>query len=226
MDETVELAINLNVDPRRPGQALRGSLRLPHGTGKTVKCLVFTGDEGVADRARSQGHLAGGPNLIDEIISGETTLEGLGRAYATQDILPTVQKQLARLLGPKGLMPNAKTGTVFEAPDALWDSLQESSSTITYRTEANGILQVAIGKASFGPQQLLDNLEAVCQTVQDIKPEQYGKGKKKKGGSSKKVGKNVKYWLKASLSSTQGKGVRMDLRTVDPTSPFFMKEPE
>lgn len=222
MDETVELAINLNLDPRRPGQALRGSLRLPHGTGKTVQCLVFTSDKEIADRAKSQGHVAGGLELVEPILNGEISLDTLDRALATQDVLPQVQKQLARLLGPRGLMPNVKTNTVFDTPQNLWDTLQEQSSTITYRTDANGILQFPVGKASFEPQQLLDNMQAICQKVQDVKPENYGKGKKK----SKKMGKNVKYWLRASLSSTQGKGVRMDLRTVDPTSPFFMRDPE
>ena len=98
---------------------------------------------------------------------------------------------------------------------------EEASNTITYRTESAGILHFAIGKGSFERDQLLENLQSICQEVQNVKPEQYGKGKKKK-----KMGKNVKYWLKAHLTSTQGKGVRMDLRTIDPTSPFFMKDPE
>jgi large subunit ribosomal protein L1 len=231
MDETVELAINLNVDPRRPGQALRGSLRLPHGTGKTVQCLVFSSDPELIAKAQSSGHLAGGDDLIQQISKGEVTLDQYSRALATQEWISPIQKALARVLGPRGLMPNAKTNTVFEAADDLWETLQEQSNTITYRTDSNGILQFPIGKSSFEPTKLMENMQAICQTVQDIKPEQYGKGKKKKSSSSKggggsKVGKNVKYWLRASLSSTQGKGVRMDLRTVDPTSPFFMKEPE
>jgi large subunit ribosomal protein L1 len=232
MDETIELAINLNVDPRRPGQALRGSLRLPHGTGKTVQCLVFSSDPDLIANATSRGHLAGGDDLVQQISNGQVTLDQYSRALATQDWIQPIQKALARVLGPRGLMPNAKTNTVFESPDDLWDTLQEQSNTITYRTDANGILQFPIGKSSFETTQLLENMQAICQTVQDIKPESYGKGKKKKpssggnkGGGSK-VGKNVKYWLRASLSSTQGKGVRMDLRTVDPSSPFFMKEPE
>jgi large subunit ribosomal protein L1 len=217
----VELAINLNVDPRRPGQALRGSLRLPHGTGKTIQCLVFTNDEDVAQRAIAQGHEAGGESLLERVANGEVSLDLFQRALATKDLLPQVQKQLARLLGPRGLMPNPKTNTIFENAGDLWETLQEQSNTITYRSESNGIMHFNIGKGSFEPNALLENLQAVCQTVQDVKPESYGKGKKKK-----KMGKNVKYWLRAHLSSTQGPGLRMDLRTVDPTSPFFMKEPE
>lgn len=221
MDETIELAINLNLDPRRQGQALRGSVKLPHGTGKTVQCLVFSSDSDLVAKAKTQGHMAGGDDLVEKIKNGEVTLDQYSRALATQEFIGPIQKGLARVLGPRGLMPNPKTNTIFESADDLWTNLQEQSSTITYRTESNGILQFPVGKASFDPNQLLENIQAICQTVQDVKPDNYGKGKKKKS-----VGKNVKYWLKASLSSTQGKGIRMDLRTVDPSSPFFMKEPE
>jgi len=230
-NETIELAINLNVDPRRPGQALRGSMVLPHGTGKTVSCLVFTSDETTIEEAKNVGHEAGGEELIDKIKRGEIAIDQYQRALATKETLPRLQKQLARLLGPRGLMPNLKTNTVFDEGTALLTSLKEQSSTVTYRTESDGILHFPIGRGSFNSQQLKDNLQTICQTIQDVKPEQYGKGKKKKAagksGNSKKQSKNVKYWLKAHLTATQGKGsVRLDLRTIDPTSPFFMKEPE
>jgi large subunit ribosomal protein L1 len=231
-DESVELAINLNVDPRRPGQALRGSLVLPHGTGKNVSCLVFSSDPAVVRRAQEAGHKAGGEDLVDRISNGEEPLDTYQRALATKEVMPLVQKQLARLLGPRGLMPNPKTNTIFDDGTKLLQSLQEQANTVTYRTDAAGILHFVVGKGSFSSDQLLDNFRAICQTVQEIKPETYGKGKKKKssgggGGGKKKMGKNVKYWLKAYLTATQGKGsIRMDLRSVDPTSPFFMKEPE
>jgi large subunit ribosomal protein L1 len=215
------VAINLNLDPRRPGQALRGSLKLPHGTGKTVSCLVFTNNSTVAEQAKASGHMAGGDDLVEQILKGSVPLGDYQRALCTKEVLPTIQKSLARLLGPRGLMPNPKTNTVFDTGDVLLETLQDQSNTVTYRTESSGILHFSIGKASFEPQQLLDNLQAICQTVQNVKPESYGKGKKKKS-----MGKNVRYWLRAHLTSTQGKGVRMDMRTVDPTSPFFMKEPE
>lgn len=256
MDETIEMSINLNVDPRKPGQAIRGSLVLPHGTGKKqVKCLVFTKDSELARKAAGSDSssgaseistsfdgsiLAGGEALIDQILSGDVAVDTYERALCTKDILPQLQKQLARLLGPRGLMPNVKTNTVFDnitasstaggenSDDQLLRTLREQSSTVTYRTDPNGILHFVVGKGSFEPQKLMENMQAICQTVQEVKPESYGKGKKKGGGGSKGgVGKNVKYWLKAHLSSTQAKGsVRLDLRTVDPTSPFFMKEPE
>eukprot|EP00536_Pseudo-nitzschia_multiseries_P012185 jgi/Psemu1/326719/estExt_fgenesh1_pg.C_4510001 len=234
-NETIELAVNLNVDPRRPGQALRGSIVLPHGTGKTVSCIVFTSDPSTIDEAKSQGHEAGGEELVDRILAGETSLDSYQRALATKESLPLVQKQLARLLGPRGLMPNPKTNTVFDEGKELLDALREQSSTVTYRTESGGIVHFPIGKGNFSSKQLTENLQVICQAVQDAKPEQYGRGKKPKSkgggagtkGNSKKQSKNVKYWLKAHLTATQGKGsVRLDLRTVDPASPFFMKEPE
>jgi len=230
-NETIEVAIQLALDPRRPGQALRGSIVLPHGTGKQVSCLVFTSDPLTIEKAKSSGHEAGEQELVDKIIEGEISIDQYQRALATKETLPIVQRSLARLLGPRGLMPNLKTDTVFEEGATLLTSLKEQSSIVTYRTDSGGILHFPIGKGDFTSQQLIDNLQEICQTVQDVKPEQYGKGKKKKSGgggkSSKKQGKNVKYWLKAHLTATQGKGsVRLDLRTVDPTSPFFMKEPE
>ena len=233
-NETIEVSINLNVDPRRPGQALRGSVVLPHGTGKTVSCLVFTSDAATIKEAKSKGHQAGGEDLIERIKEGEASIDQYQRALATKETLPIVQKQLARLLGPRGLMPNAKTNTVFDEGNSLLEALKIQSSTVTYRTESGGLLHLPIGKSDFTPEQLTENLSAVCLEVQEVKPEQYGRGKKQKNkgggagtkGNSKKQSKNVKYWLKAHLTATQGKGVRLDLRTVDPTSPFFMKEPE
>lgn len=218
----MELSINLNLDPRRPGQALRGSLKLPHGTGKTIKCMVFSKDASLVESAQKAGHLAGGEELVDRIINGEIALADYQRALATKDILPLLAKKCARLLGPRGIMPNSKTNTVFDEPNVLLNTLEEQSSTITYRIDANGIVHVRVGKGAFAPTKLLENVQAICNTIQEVKPEQYGKSKK----SSKKMGKNVKYWLRAHLSSTQGKGVRMDLRTIDPTSPFFMRDPE
>lgn len=234
-NETIDLSISLNVDPRRPGQALRGSVVLPHGTGKTVSCIVFASDPSTIEEAKSQGHEAGGEDLVDRILAGEASIDSYQRALATKETLPLVQKQLARLLGPRGLMPNPKTNTVFEEGKLLLEALREQSSTVTYRTESGGILHFPIGKGDFTPKQLTENLQVICNAVQDVKPEQYGRGKKAKNkgggagtkGNSKKQSKNIKYWLKAHLTATQGKGsVRLDLRTVDPASPFFMKDPE
>ena len=198
-------------------------MALPHGTGKQVKCLVFTANPDLAKQALEKGALyAGGEEVVDQVIQGKITLDSFQRALATKDILALVQKQLARLLGPRGLMPNAKLNTVFDSSEELIESLQQQAQQVTYRTESAGIIHFPVGKGSFHSEQLLENIREVCQTIQALKPEQYGKGKK----SKKKMGKNVKYWLRAHLSSTQGPGIRVDLRTVDPSSPFFMQNPD
>ena len=194
---------------------------------------MFSSDPTVIQQAQQAGHKAGGEELVDRIVNGDEPLDSYQRALATKEVLPQVQKQLSRLLGPRGLMPNPKTNTIFDDGSKLLQSLQEQANTVTYRTDTAGILHFVLGKGSFSTDQLLDNFQTICQTVQEIKPETYGKGKKKKsgggggGGGKKKMSKNVKYWLKAYLTATQGKGsIKMDLRSVDPTSPFFMKEPE
>ena len=217
------MAVNLNLDPRKPGQSLRGSLALPNGTGKQIHCAVFTNNEELAAACIRNGAVyAGGEDLVDKILSGDIALESFQRTLATQDIMGTLSRQLARLLGPRGLMPSPKLSTVFNSSEDLLASLQQQSKNVTYRTEASGIVHVPIGKGSFTSDQLLENIQSFCETLQSVKPEFYGKGKK----SSKKMGKNVKYFLKAHLSSTQGTGIRVDLRTVDPSSPFFMGNPE
>jgi large subunit ribosomal protein L1 len=228
-DETIELVINLNLDPRKPGQALRGSVTLPHGTGKKgMNCVVFTNDEEAIAQALAAGAAhAGGESLVDDILAGTVSVDSIQAALATPDIMPLLTKKAARLLGPRGLMPNPKVGTLLPTIPELLAALdtQLAGKEVSYRTEKEGIIHVPVGKDSFGPEKLLDNIGAVMKTVFDAKPDSYGKGKKKKSSGKKgqsKTTKQPKYLLRASLSSTQGPGVRMDLRTVDPTSAFFL----
>lgn len=231
-DETIELVVNLNLDPRKPGQALRGSLTLPHGTGKKPSggggIVVFTADEAAAAAALQQGAShAGGEALIDSIVAGEIAVGSIQAALATPDIMPMLTKKgAARLLGPRGLMPNAKVGTLLPTVPELLAAVdtQLAGKEVSYRTEKEGIVHVPVGKDSFGMDKLLDNIGAVMKTIFDAKPDNYGKGKKKKAGKKgqAKSTKQPKYLLKAALSSTQGPGVRVDLRTVDPTSAFFL----
>ena len=226
-DETVELAINLNVDPRKPGQSLRGSLSLPHGTGRKVHCVVFTEDKDLAQTAKEMGALhVGGESLIDQIANGEIPVESFQRSLATQDVMGPLSKKLARILGPRGLMPNPKVGTVAQ-PDQLLELLKEqlAGKEIQYRTEKEGILHVPVGRGSFELDQLLENTAAVMNKVYEVKPESFGKGKKK-GGGGKSSGKSDTYILTAHLSSTFGKGFKVDLRTLDPSSAFFMGKAE
>jgi large subunit ribosomal protein L1 len=228
-DETIELVVNLNLDPRKPGQALRGSVTLPHGTGKKgMNCVVFTNDQDAVAQALAAGAAhAGGEALVDEILAGTVAVDSIQAALATPDIMPLLTKKAARLLGPRGLMPNPKVGTLLPSIPELLAALdtQLAGKEVSYRTEKEGIIHVPVGKDNFGPEKLLDNIGAVMKTIFEAKPDSYGKGKKKKSSGKKgqaKTTKQPKYLLRASLSSTQGPGVRMDLRTVDPTSAFFL----
>lgn len=228
-DETIELAVSLNVDPRKPGQSLRGSITLPNGSGKKVSCVVFTDDEEVKELALNAGALhAGGEALIDRILSGDVPVDSFQRALATKEVMATLTKKAARLLGPRGLMPNAKMGTLLPEAEEAKTTLSRLMETflagkdVTYRTEKQGIIHVPVGKASFGTEKLLGNIGEVMRTIFEIKPENYGKGRK----GTKSVGKGTKYLLRASVSSSQGPGIRLNLRTVDPDSPFFLTSVE
>lgn len=218
-DETIELILNLNLDPRKPGQSIRGSIPLPHGTGKPVSVAVFSSDAETLTAATAAGATAaGGSDLVQSIADGETPVN-FDRALATPDMMPSLSR-IARILGPKGLMPNAKLGTIQEAGEQMVDAVKRQvDGMVQYRAEKNGIVHVGIGKSSFGNDPLLDNIKTFLSEMQDIKPESFGKGKKKTGGTKK----GAKYFLKAYLTATQGKSVNLDIRTIDPTSSFYME---
>lgn len=223
-DETVEMALNLNLDPRKPGQALRGSVSLPHGTGKAINCVVFTNDEELQEKAIKAGALhAGGEALIDRIVAGEVSVDSFERSLGTNEMMSVLSKRAARLLGPRGLMPNAKTGTLV-APEDLLTTLETNVAgrDAPFRTEKAGIVHVPVGKGSFGLEKLLENTGAIMKAIYDVKPEAYGKAKKKAKGKAKAPSKNAKYLLSAFVSSTRGPGMKIDLRTVDPSSAFFL----
>lgn len=229
-DETVEIYLNMNLDPRKPGQALRGSVALPHGTGRKVALAVFSstcaGDDNlfVRDMVTSAGAtLVGGEDLIQQIKDGTIPLN-FTRAIATQEILPLLQKQLGRLLGPRQLMPNAKTGTVLP-PSATPEDISAAVQTqiqgmVNYKTDPNGIIHAPIGKASFGKEKILENMRSLLMAVQDSKPtvEKIGRRKQKKGSAGK-------YFLSGYLGATQGRGIAVKIKSLDPTSRFFLDSP-
>jgi hypothetical protein len=135
-------------------------------------------------------------------------------------MMPSLSK-IARILGPRGLMPNAKLNAI-HPPDKITEAVRaETAGMVQFRTDKNGIIHAGIGKGSFQPDQLQDNIREFMNTIHSVKPESFGKGTKKGGGGNKKGGgsvgnKNVKYFLKAHLTSTQSKGsINIDLRTVD-----------
>ncbi len=227
--ETLELAINLNLDPRKPGQSLRGSIILPHGTGKKGQnVIVLTKDEAICDAARANGaYHAGGESVIDQIVSGEIAVDSINSVLAMPDIMPTLSKKAARLLGPRSLMPNPKVGTIHNTVETLLAALDSAvaGKEIIYRTDKEGIVHVPIGKDTFSVSNLLDNIGTVMKTIMEAKPESYGKGRKKvsgKKGNAVSAKNQPKYLVRVTLCSTQSSSVRIDLRTIDPSSAFFL----
>lgn len=187
-DATIEAVFRLGVDPRHADQAVRSTVILPHGTGKTARVLVFAnGDK--ADAAREAGaDIVGGDELIDEVIGGRQDFDAV---VATPDLMGKVGR-LGKVLGPRGLMPNPKTGTVtMDVAKAVSDI---KGGKIEFRVDKHANLHTVIGKASFGDDKLLENFIAVRDEVLRVKPSA-SKGR---------------YIVKASLSSTSGPGIAVD----------------
>jgi len=163
-DETVEIALNLNVDPRHADQMLRGSVVLPNGTGKTVRVAVFAKDD-KADEAKAAGaDLVGSDELIDQIKEGIINFDTV---IATPNMMGTLGK-VARILGPKGLMPNPKTGTV--TMDVAKAVTEAKGGKVNFRTDKKGNIHAGIGKVSFGTDKIKENLETFIQTINRVKP--------------------------------------------------------
>ena len=200
--QTVELALQLGVDPRKPGQAIRGVVQLPHGTGKSVKVAVFARGAKAEEAAAAGADIVGAEDLVASIQAGEWSFD---KAVATPDMMAVVGK-VARILGPRGLMPNPKLGTVTQ--DVASAVSAAKAGQVEYRVERNGIVHAGVGKASFPRWQLRDNLRAFMLALVAAKPETM---------------KGV-YLRHASLASTQGRGVNVDMATLDPSKGLFMRE--
>lgn len=187
--ESVDVAVNLGVDPRKSDQAVRGSTVLPHGTGKAVKVAVFTQGEN-AEKAKAAGADAVGMDeLAEEFKSGNFDYNVV---IASPDAMRIVG-QLGKVLGPRGLMPNPKVGTV--TPDVETAVKNFKAGQARYRTDKNGIIHCAIGSIGFEPQALAENLNAVIADLKRAKP-----------SSSKGI-----YMQKVTLSTTMGPGVAVDV---------------
>lgn len=187
-DETVDAAIRLGVDPKQSDQQVRGAVVLPHGLGKAVRVLAFVKPAKEAEAKEAGADFIGNEETIEKIKNGWLDFEAV---VATPDMMATVSK-VGKILGPRGLMPNPKMGTVnFDIKKAISDC---KSGKVEFRTEKAGIVQAPIGKVSFGPDKLKDNLKSLLETVQKLKP-----------GSAKGV-----YFRGLSLSSTMGPGVAVD----------------
>ena len=163
-DETVELSFNLNVDPRHADQQIRGALVLPHGTGKTQKILVIAQGEKEQEAKDAGADHVGGKELIDEIAKGWDDFDII---VATPDMMGELGK-LGRVLGPRGLMPNPRTGTVTMDIAKAVDEIKKGK--VEYRVDKAGNLAVAIGKVSFTNEQILDNLNAINDVIVSARP--------------------------------------------------------
>lgn len=187
-DESVDAAIRLGVDPRKADQMVRGTVALPSGTGKDVRVAVFAqGEAATAAREAGAEHV-GGDELAEAVRGGMTDFDV---AIATPDMMPTVGK-LGRILGPRSLMPNPKTGTV--TPDVVKAIAEFKGGTVEYRTDRFANVHVPIGKASFSEEALLSNLRALTAELQRAKP----------------AAAKGKYIQKIVVSTTMGPGVRID----------------
>ncbi|MBW1989804.1 MAG: 50S ribosomal protein L1 [Deltaproteobacteria bacterium] len=191
-DETLDVAVRLGVDPRHADQMVRGTVVLPHGTGKSVRVLVFAKGEKEKEAAEAGADYVGGEELAEKIQGGWLDFD---KAVATPDMMGVVGK-LGKILGPRGLMPNAKTGTVtFDLAKAVTDL---KAGKIDFRVEKAGIIHAPMGKLSFGKEKLLDNLSAFMDKVQKLKP-----------AASKGT-----YLKSIAVSSTMGVGVKVDPASV------------
>jgi len=164
-DETIELALKLGVDPRHADQQVRGAVVLPHGTGKKVRVLVFAKGEKAKEAEEAGAEFVGADELVQKI-QGENWFE-FDIVVATPDMMGVVGR-LGRVLGPKGLMPNPKSGTVtFDVAKAI---AEIKAGKVEYRVDKTSIIHVPIGKASFGAEKLKDNFHALCEAVVKAKP--------------------------------------------------------
>ena len=187
-DETLDVVMRLGVDPRKADQMVRGTVNLPHGTGKTARVLVFAnGDKAEAARAAGADEV-GGDELIDKVAGGYLDFDAV---VATPDLMGKVGR-LGRVLGPRGLMPNPKTGTV--TPDPAKAVTDIKGGKIEFRVDRHANLHFIIGKASFSEQQLAENYAAALDEVLRLKP-----------ASSK-----GRYLKKVTVSTTMGPGVQID----------------
>ena len=188
-DETIDVAINLGIDTKQSDQNVRGMCALPHGTGKTIRVAVFAKGPKAEEAKKAGADIVGDDELGAKVLKGEINFD---RCIATPDMMPLVGK-LGQVLGPKGLMPNPKLGTV--TMDVTGAIKAAKGGSVEFRAQKEGIVHVGVGKASFEEKKLVQNIRALLDAVIKAKPS----------------GTKGNYLKKVSLSSTMGPGVRLEL---------------
>ena len=196
-DETVEAAFRLGVDPRKADQMVRGTVLLPHGTGKEVRVAVFAVGEKAREAREAGADLVGGQELVEEVLKGNIDFDA---AVATPDMMPVVGKA-GRILGPRGLMPNPKTGTVTN--DIAKTVRDIKAGKIDYRVDRTGNVHVVIGKRSFDERRLLENYLAVVEELLRAKP----------------AAAKGRYIKSAAISATMTPGIRIDPNRIKEVEP-------
>ena len=191
-DETADIAIKLGVDPRKADQMVRGTVLLPHGTGKEIKILVFAKGEKEQEAKDAGADFVGADDMVEKVKGGWLDFD---KAVATPDMMGVVGK-VARVLGPRGLMPNPKVGTVtFDLKETIGDL---KKGKVEFRTEKGGILHVPVGRVSFDKEKLCENIQALLVTVNKLKP----------------LSSKGQYLKNVVLSSTMGPGIKIDVAAV------------
>jgi large subunit ribosomal protein L1 len=191
-DETVEMSMNLGIDPRHADQMVRGLTSLPNGTGKTVRVGVFARGPKAEEASQAGADVVGAEDLAEKIQAGEINFD---RCIATPDMMGVVGR-LGKILGPRGLMPNPRLGTV--TMDVRGAITAAKAGQVEFRAEKAGIIHAGIGKVSFDEDKLLENARALADAIQKAKP----------------AGAKGTYVQKVSLSSTMGPGVRVDISSI------------
>jgi len=191
-DETIEIAVNLGVDPRHADQMVRGVIALPHGSGKTMRVAVFARDEKAKEALEAGADLVGAEDLMEKIQGGEMNFD---RVIATPDMMSVVGR-LGKVLGPRGLMPNPKLGTVTPNVKAAVEAAK--AGEVQFRVEKAGIVHAGIGKASFSAEQIADNVNAFVAAINKARPS----------------GAKGAYLKAVTVSSSMGPGVKLDVATL------------
>lgn len=191
-DETVEVAMNLGIDPRHADQMVRGLVSLPNGTGKTLRVAVFARGAKAEEAQAAGADVVGAEDLAEKVQAGEIAFD---RCIATPDMMALVGR-LGKILGPRGLMPNPKLGTV--TMDVKGAVSAAKSGQVEFRAEKAGIVHAGVGKASFPEDKLIENIRAFVDAIQKAKP----------------TGAKGTYVQKVALSSTMGAGIRVDIASL------------